>query len=482
MRMNVLQLQEIADVRLGLHAMPARVRWPENAGVVPQANRLLAESVLERFDQERAPRLALEAKQLANGDSVVSDAAVPAIFERTVIREALYRLKAAELVDAGTVPFSATVQLPYSYRDTTAAGRNSTRKYEGQEIARAGVKQAIDEARPIPQKIAFELSDELRHLTATRQINYDAIVENAANAIRIIAEDTDALIFNEILRASDEFGATAVSSENLTPQADGSNTTLILAQWPVVRPRAVYDLQGNQVGSTTNPITVMYNGVEREEYDGTGTQLPGIYYVLDYNLGEIRLVNEIGQTQIPASATAYTISYSYATNVAKFDTDLGTAKTDEHFDKLLYTYGLRKNLIEDERYHRAGFGLMSGAVMTALEQAKQFGANNQRPGTDLSADGDLGRIRGVPNFKTPEQIGLWLDDKRIIIGERGITRYRLAKLWQMSKLENQHGPTGRFTGKKEAYGDQFVVVHTPAPLKRAFTSIVVYSASLRVAR
>ena len=50
------------------------------------------------------------------------------------------------------------------------------------------------------------------------------------------------------------------------------------------------------------------------------------------------------------------------------------------------------------------------------------------------------------------------------------------------RVENQKDANGRFTGKKEAYGDQFLVMHTPTQLKRAATSMVLYSATLRVAR
>jgi hypothetical protein len=243
----------------------------------------------------------------------------------------------------------------------------------------------------------------------------------------------------------------------------------------------VYDLQGNQVGSTVNPITVTYNSVVLAEYDGTGTQPAGSYYVLDYNLGEIYKVNQAGAIETPADTVAYTISYSYATNRYAFDTDPGSATVDAHWDTFLYRYGLRKTVIEDDRYHMASFGLMSGTVMTQVEQAKQFGANSKRNGTDLQADGNLGRVKDVPNFKTSAP-GLWMGDQRVIVGERGITRLRMMRPWQMGELENQKDSNGRFTGKKEAYGDQFLVLHTPTPLKRAYTSMVLYSTAARVAR
>lgn len=477
----VLQLQEAVDRRLGLHDLSTSQRFRSTGGVLPKSNKVLAEKALARYDEINLPRLLHEHKRLAGGSGVASDVAPPAIWERTVIREALYRLRALDLVDGNTQDFGASVSLPYSYRDTAAAGRNNTRTYEGQEINRAGVIQTAETAYPVPQKLAFEVTDEMRHLASGRSLNWDVVAENQNNASRIISEDTDRALFNEMLRASDEYGAVAVSNEDLEPQADGVKRVFVLAHFPVVRPRAIYDLQGNQVGSTVNAVTLTYNSNALEEYDGTGTQSAGTYYVLDYNEGEIYLVDESGAILIPANGTAYTISYSYATNVYAFDTDLGSDSADVHWDQFLYRYGLRKSVIEDDRYHIADFGLMSGTAMSSVEQAKQFGANFMVPGTDLQMTGDLGRIKDVPTYKVFGP-GLWFKDQRVLIGQRGTTRYRLLKPWQMSGLENQRGPNGRFTGQKEAYGDQFIVIHTPTQLKRAYTSIVFYSSSGRVAR
>lgn len=58
----------------------------------------------------------------------------------------------------------------------------------------------------------------------------------------------------------------------------------------------------------------------------------------------------------------------------------------------------------------------------------------------------------------------------------------MLKPWQMGQLQDQKDSNGRFTGKKEAYGDQFIALHTPVPLKMGLTSIVVYSATARVNR
>lgn len=472
---EINRLQETVDRRLGLTGTD------RDGKRLSEAQIKMGVCATLLFDKERFPNLLAEHKKLAGGDGISSDVAVPAIYQRTVVREVMYALKGLEFVDANTESFASSVVIPYSYRDATAAGRANTRVYEGQEIQRAGMIQASELTYPIPQKLSFGISDELRYLTSARHLDWDAEIENLKNTTRIIGEDTDQLILNEMLQSSDEYGAVAVANEDLEPQSDDANTVLLLAHFPVVRPRRVFDLQGSQVGNTANPITVTYDAVARSEYDGTGTQAAGTYYVLDYNLGEIRLVAEDGATLVPADGVAFRISYSYATNVFAFDIDEGSVEADVHWDAFLYRYAQRKTDIEDNRYHRAEFGLMSGAVQNMIEQAKTFAANFLKPGTDLTATGDLGRIKGVPNYKVYGP-GLWYGDRRVLIGERGITRYRLLKPWTPSTLTSERGPNGRFTGRKDAYGDQWIAVHTPTQLKRAYTSLVLYSGTQRVAR
>jgi len=478
---SIKQLQEAVDKRLGLHDMSDARRYANTGGALQPENKALVAKALAMYDAEHGADLHREHKMLAGGDGVVSDVAVPAIFERSVIREALSALVGLQFVDSGTLPFASSALIPYSYRDQTAAGRKNTRVYEGGSINRGGVVQTSETAYPIPQKLAFEVSDELRHLTGSGILNWEAVAENQRNATRIIQEDMEHMIFNEILRSSDEYGAVAVAAEDIGARTDNALTTFVLAHFPVVRPRTIFDLQGNAVGATINPLVVTYNAVAIDEYDGTGEQTAGDYYSLDYNLAEITIVDETGAVQTPAGAATLLVDYSYVSNMYAFNTDLGGAKPKEHWDTFLYRYGLRKSEIEDARYHMANFGLMSGTTMNQIEQAEQFGANHKRPGTDLQLDGNLGRVKDVANFKTKAP-GLWMGDQRIVIGERGQTRLRMMKPWSMGELENQRDANGRFTGKKEAYGDQFLVLHTPTQLKRANTSMVLFSGSGRVDR
>jgi hypothetical protein len=477
---EVKALQEQVDKRI-YEKMPAFRRYALSEGVQVAANKDIVEQSLALFDAQNGRRLHEEYrrhKQLAGGDSLVSDVAVPAIFERTVIREALYQLVGLGLCDVGTSAFGAVAQIPYSYRDTTAAGASSTRKYEGQPIARAAVKQAMEDFRPIPQKLAFEVSDELRYLTANGQLDWDSVAENARNASRIIAEDTEQLVFDEHLNVSDQFAVTAVVTE-ATAAGDGAKKIFCLDNFPVLRPKKIYDLQGNQVGATLYPIVITVNAVAIAEWaPGVGA---GTYWVMNYNLGEVTFVNQAGVPVAITNTHAIVCSYSYTSNVYKFDTDLpANTKADEHYDGALYRFGLRKVAIEDRSY-MPNVGVMSGTLRTQLEQARQFGANFKRQGSDLMTDGNLGRIKDVPCFRSFAP-GLAIGDQRIVICERGTVRFRMAKPWTMNQLENQKDANGRFTGKKEAYGDQFIVVATPTQLKGAFTSMVFYSATARVDR
>jgi len=474
-------LSEHTDQRLGIKSLADADRFETTGGVLTAKNKALAEKVLATFDRSNAVALMAESRQLAAGAGSVSDVALPVSFERSVIREALYQMTGTQLVDVmqGTVPFASVVEIPYSYRDISAAGRRDIRRYQGQGIPNAGVIQTTCEARPVPQKLGFMISDELRYLMTAGKINWDAVIENRANASRIIAEDTDMLLHNELLNAADEFAAVAVVGETVAG-LDGAKTTFPLAQWPVVRPRMDFDLKGNQVGNTLNPITVTLAAALITEFDGTGAQLAGNYYSLDYNLGEITVVNALGVPQAPA-LNSLVVNYSAVSNVARFNTDLGGVKQSDFWDTFLTVFAGRRDVIQDDRFHKCNFSSMSGTSMTQIEQALTFGANFARPGTDLAANGDLGRIKAVSAYRAAAP-GIAIGDQRIVLGEKGSTKFSLSKLWSMNQLENQRDASGKFTGEKASYGDQFIVVKTPDPLKRAYTSVGFYSATGRVAR
>lgn len=481
---TALALQEQVDRRLGFDRLSAADRYWGTGGQLLDANRRFAERALAEFDQAHGAQLHAEHRMLSGGQGSVSDVAVPVAAERTVLREALYNLQSLNFVNVGTAPFANVITVPYSYRDTAAAGAAALRRYEGQGIRRAGVIQTTEETRPIPQKLAYALSAEMRLLMSASPIDFDPVAENVRNVIRIVGEDTEALNMNEVLCSADEFGAATIT-DTLTAQVNGTNKVFVTSMFPVVRPRKVYDIKGAQVGSTTNPITVTLNAVARTEFvvNADGSALAaGTYWVMDYNLGELRFVTEAGAPVTPTSAWVLTVAYSYSTNMVRWDTDAVNGEdVKDRYDRLLTVVGGRKAVIGSGRYYNPNMVLMSGTLDNAVSQARSFEANASRVATGLAADGSVGQIKGLANFNTAAP-GLLLGDNRILVGERGNTRFRMVKPFSMNPMEQQRDSNGRFTDGEEAFGTQWVVSHTPTQLKNALTSVVLYSATGRVAR
>lgn len=477
---SIKALQEQADKRLGLNEGSPR-RFERTGGVLLAQNKAFAEKALAQFDELRGRDLDAEHKALASGTGGMSDIKVPVVFERTVLREMLYNLVSINFMDVGTYAFASSIEIPYSYRDTAAAAASALRVYERQAVANAGIIQTSDLAYPIPQKIGFDISNEMRYLLDAAPIDFDAIAENTRNVIRIVSEDTEALNMNELLRASDEWLSVSVSAENLGASVNGTNKTFALAQFPVVRPRKLYDLKGVQIGTTLNPIVVTLNSVVRSEYDGTGTQSAGTYYTLDYNLGELRFVSELGASVTPTNAWPLTVSYYYTQNVSKFDTDLGALVVKDKYDLLLTAIGNRKVVIGNDRFYNPNMALFSQAVDNTLTQAGTFTANGQRLGTSLNPDGSVGVTKGIQTFNSTAP-GLYMGDARILVGERYNSRYRMLKPFAMNPLEQKKDSNGKFVGALTGYGEQYIACHTPINRKNAMTSIVLYSATGRVTR
>lgn len=480
---GVRSLQQTIDQRLGLTDGDAQ-RFDRTGGKLLAANKDVAEKALAEFDAVNGERLLAEHRALAAGTGSVSDVAIPAIVERTVLRESLYNLVSMGLMDTGTASFAAVFQVPYSYRDLTAAGVSGLRRYEGQGIRRAGVVQTTEEARPIPQKLAFLLSSEMQLLMSASAIDYAPIAENVRNIIRIVGEDTEALNFNEIVNAGDEFAVTAIN-DTLTAQVNGTNAVFVTTKFPVVRPRKVFDLKGGQVGSTVNPLVVTLNAVARSEYvlpaDGSALAV-GIYYVMDYNLGELRFVNESGASVVPTNGWALTVTGSASTNASKFDTDAVNGESiGDRYDRLLTAIGNRKVVVGNDRFYSPDLVLLSAAVDNALTQASSFKANGARLGDSLSADGSVGVTKGLPTFN-PKAPGLQLADTRIVVGQRRQSRFRMMKPFAMTPMEQARNASGLFTDQQESFGTQWVISHTPTQLKGACSSIILYSSSGRVAR
>ena len=481
---SIKALQATTDKRLGMDDDKDADRFAATGGTLLAKNKKIADMCLAQFDAIHGRELEAEAKMLAAGTGDTGDVSVPRIAERTVVREALYGLVSLNLVDVATAAFAQVIMINYGYRDLSAAGVNALRTYEGQAIRRAGVIQTSEETRPIPQKLSMQVTSELQMLMSASNIDWSPVAENIRNMARMVGEDIEMINLNEIAGSADEFGAFAVTTETRTADVNGTRRIFPLAQFPVVRPRRVFDLKGTQVGSTLNPMVVTLNSIVRAEYilPANGSALAsGLYYVMDYNMGEIQFVTETGALHTPANTTQLSVAYSSTTNVNKFDTDLGAIAVDVFWDRLLFAIGGRRSIIEDQRFYNPNMILMSGNVNNALSQAKTFQANSARTATGLAGDGSVGFVKDMPVFR-PRAPGTLFGDTRIVVGERGNSRFRMVSPWSMKPLEQARNAAAAFIDAQESFGTQWVGSHTPTQLKGAATSIVLFSTTGRVAR
>lgn len=441
------------------------------------------EKVLALFDHQNAQALHNESKALAEGNGVrmlaagavvISDTNLPVGFQRQTILEALSDLRILDLVTADTDPTATvTTQIPYELRDV-ASVYNDGVVFEGQPIHRAGVSQAMDIGYIQPMKLAMLISNEVAHFTRTSGIDWDAVGRNIASNARLMRELISRRIANELQRSSDAFAATAVVAEAFDAQVTGANSVIKTVNYPLIRPYQPKDLQGTNVGAAENLITMTLNGVVITEYDGTGLQGAGTYYrVTNYNLGYIQLVNQLGVAQTPADLGVNTISYKYSTNVVKVDLDLGALTTGAARDKIIRAIGARKAILSGQRFVEPDFLLMSPVLHDETTNADMFAASLKRDGTATSAMGDLERIKSVPAWGT-NQPGINLGDERILIGQKGLLTYKIAKPYVLGEPFEAVDANGKAIGKKQSYGEEYSAIKLPTPLRGRMTSVLAY--------
>jgi len=439
------------------------------------------EKVLAVFDSMQAERLYNEHKLFAAGTTGIGDTNFPAGFQRTVIMEALSDLNVLQLVNTITDSGAqVTTEIPYEERDISAVV-NGGIVYEGGGIPRASVSQKMDTAYILARKLAFLISNEVMHFSRASVIDWDAYARNVASNARYMRELIHRAICNEMQRGSDAYLAASLANEDFGAQLDGATvSTIKTAQFPIVRPHQQKDLKGTNVGSAENPISIQINSVAILEYDGTNTQAAGTYYrITNYNLGYVQFVSELGAVVTPAATVNNElISYDYATNIVKFDTDNGATDLDVHLNGLLRSIGGRKAMMSSDRYVTPDFQLMSSTVNDTCTNAKQFESSSKKDGTDTDPMGDLERVKGINTWKS-DAPGVDLGDERILLGVRGTTGYSIAKPFITGQPFEAVDSNGLATGQKQAYGEEYSAIKTPSPVRNRYTSVIVYSATNR---
>lgn len=483
---GVKQFSEHLDKIIDFEKMDPSKRFSKT-GSLREVNKRVAERLLAHYDKYYENELAAEGlkakKMLANGPMGIADTALPYSVMRTAIREAVYDLVAASFIDIQTESGSGiapTVLIPFVKRQTGNPGLDRLTVFEGAAIPFAGLAQDYELAYVNPRKLAIQFSNEVAFFTRTSVINYDAVRDGMALLTRMMSELQEFLLLQEMVMAADEYSVTTVNAENLNAQTDGAKVTFQLAQWPLVKPRKVFDLKGTQVGNTVNPINISVNGgAALAEYDGTGTQAAGNYYkVTNYTLGQFQIVNQAGVVQVLAGADTLAVTYSYTTNVLKFDKNLpANTKFRDHVNDLLDLFGRRKATLYQDRYAVPNFAYMSAVMNNMISEASLFERAREKNGAGLTNDGNLAEVKGIPCFGSNVPFPQ-LGDLRLILGERFTSTQRVVKPWSIEpNLTEAVDGNGKFIGKKQTYGEQYDGLSTPALLKQRYTEIVAYNST-----
>jgi hypothetical protein len=284
-------------------------------------------------------------------------------------------------------------------------------------------------------------------------------------------------IANEMQRAADAYGAIVVAPESFTAQLNGANSIIKTVNYPIVRPHQDRNVRGGAIGNPENAITMVLNNVAVTAYNGTNTQAAGTYYrVINYNLGYVQLVNQLGVPVTPATnANPNTIEYSRATNIVKVDLDIpGGSTKEKQLNKSLQAIGARKAMLSNDRFVTPDFQLMSPTLNDELTNAEQFVDSGKRVDATVSANGDLTTVKGLAAFGTNAP-NIDLGDERIIIGQRGLLGYNIAKPFVFGLPFEAVGPNGKPIGKKIAYGEEYSAIKVPTPVRNRMTSVLVYS-------
>ena len=461
-RRNLRKSNAHADNRLCLSESPKNARF--------------IDKVLSVFNHLHWDQLTQETRMLSEGAIHTGNTAIPASYQKEVIRESLSDLRILELVNTTAEYTTApSVSIPYEIRPSAAAIPNEGIVYEGQGIPFSGAGLESDMAHLCPMKLAIRLTDEVIHFSESSGVNWNAWGENISSNARIIGELIHLRITNEMVRASDSYGAEPVGDESFTASDSGLIKTV---KFPVVRPFQARNLKGREVGNPVCPMNIIIGGNQIPYYTGAASLMPGTYWKFqNTNLGYIQLIDQDGE---PTGENATgTISYYHATNLIKFDLnhadDVGYRK---HLNYLLDAVGDQSAMLKSHRFSQPEYAVMSSMLNNEASKADQFAVWQHRNGTATTLEGDLDAIKSLPAFDTNAP-GSDLGDQRILIGQRGLTSYNIAKPFEFGAPFEATDDRGRPIGQKVSYGTEFSAIHTPAAICNRYTSVLVYDSTKR---
>lgn len=451
-----------------------------------EVNKPFVDKLLARFDVANAQML-IDAvatwQRLTDSTITTADLWTQAVVNRVILEQVFGDADMLQFL--GTDVFQgATMTQGVEYYE--ASGSPGHHTGEMQAMARGRVKTAFVAFSALPRRIATEISNDAQQALQGAPLTYNAAARALYHVMAEIRRVLNIEAGNEMLRASDAYGAVPVANEkvvadNVAAVNDAGNAkykiTLVKgnnADAPVVRPRTYksFDARGQATDLNETPISLKINnavvpmrylrttdaGVV-EIVDDEGVLADG--FAVDYEYG-IVYVSEAYTINSGAGTEDTYVSYSYATNYSLFDLTLPNGvKRAEHYDELLHTVDdVAAMMGRHPRYREPNIAIGSRSAMNPITQASLFYRDKSPNGTVLSPTANFLANRNNIDFarhNTQWQAG----DRRILLGSARATKYAVRDALKQKGPYPVYNSNGRILPGEQWYVEGFDALITP---------------------
>lgn len=466
--------------------------------------------LLAKFDaiQGKALLDSVAAFQSLTDSITQSDLYTQAIIQRVMMEQAFGDTDMLQYLFTDTIAGDQW-KVPIEYFEAPTSVELDTP--ENGSMTEAEMRTAWMAFSPTPRRVRIEVSNDVQYGMRSGPLSYDTAARAMYHITQLVKRTLNIAAGNEMLRASDAYGAVAVSAETvaageLATVTDGGNTkykitlrrggatgelTTANTDRPVVRPRkykSIADLGAiSEVAENTITVTIggtaVTAGYLRTDSDGVnwivdakGANITG--YAVDYENGYVYVSDDL---TITPGTTECVIAYSYGTNFTVFNLNAGSTDPADHYNGLLRTVGFQSALMAAHpRYMKPNLALGSLTAMEYVVQASLFYQQNSPKGTVLNSGTQnyLATRNGVDyaSHNTRWSAG----DSRILLGRIGGTKYGVRDPLK------PHGPFTSYDANMKVlpgqqwYAEEFSALFTPEVRNQAGVTLNPYYRTVKL--
>jgi len=404
------------------------IRKYQNRPVRQQAltlNELYAQKVLERFDTLYKGHLLQESRMFEEAEQA-SDLNLPYSVSRAVIAEAFPSLVASGIFDVGIMENSPTNLYFEHFSGETGYAPTVT-----DEVVAASHNAWVS--------------------LANQRLSPGTVVVTNSGATVTYTEDTDYLMDY----ANGRFYALS------TGAITNAQSLKVDYTYTAIRKGEMVAIERGKLTIDFITITAkadrLADQISREAIVFSRSQL-GFDAVLR------TLASLVRQTTRKIDQGMLYMALSAVKTVAGNSGGTWTAASDT-LDDLVKKIGVARVLV-GKRYYEPTFALMSLSNMDKLANWENFEAAGSRPDADISANGYVGRVKGLHVFNSTE-----FTDGHIVVGNSELVQHRIYQPMQTKGPYPSYDSNGKIVAADQYYTEEFNATETPVPSKGAFVKV-----------